>query len=291
MLNTWSPPAQSCWGKTNEVGDWLPVVQHLEDAAGVMAEVWRLQPQSIRSLLADTLGGERAAQTFVCFLAGIHDVGKISADFAFKARLPRTNGTSTSYLCDQMERQGFVIGKPDRPIPHGALGQTHVTSWLLSRYPDAPRARRCARNIASIVGGHHGTNPTSADVEKVELSLAREEHLWKATRDEVLDTMAAHTGADEFLPTWMGSPISIQTQIVCEALVIVTDWIASSETLFPYDFATPTPDRVRRAVARLQLPHPWQPAPCPGSVDELLSLIHISEPTRPCGTSRMPSSA
>ncbi|MFR9721729.1 HD domain-containing protein, partial [Aeromonas diversa] len=63
--------------------------------------------------------------------------------------------------------------------------------------------------------------------------------------------MAAHTGADEFLPTWMGSPISIQTQIVCEALVIVTDWIASSETLFPYDFATPTPDRVRRAVARL----------------------------------------
>ena len=176
MLNTWSPPAQSCWGKTNEVGDWLPVVQHLEDAAGVMAEVWRLQPQSIRSLLADTLGGERAAQTFVCFLAGIHDVGKISADFAFKARLPRTNGTSTSYLCDQMERQGFVIGKPDRPIPHGALGQTHVTSWLLSRYPDAPRARRCARNIASIVGGHHGTNPTSADVEKVELSLAREEH-------------------------------------------------------------------------------------------------------------------
>lgn len=68
-------------------------------------------------------------------------------------------------------------------------------------YPDAPRARRCARNIASIVGGHHGTNPTSADVEKVELSLAREEHLWKATRDEVLDTMAAHTGADEFLPT------------------------------------------------------------------------------------------
>lgn len=138
MLNTWSPPAQSCWGKTNEVGDWLPVVQHLEDAAGVMAEVWRLQPQSIRSLLADTLGGERAAQTFVCFLAGIHDVGKISADFAFKARLPRTNGTSTSYLCDQMERQGFVIGKPDRPIPHGALGQTHVTSWLLSRTPMPP---------------------------------------------------------------------------------------------------------------------------------------------------------
>ena len=26
-------------------------------------------------------------------------------------------------------------------------------------------------------------------------------------------------------------------------------------------------------------------------IDNLLSLIHISEPTRPCGTSRMPSSA
>ena len=27
------------------------------------------------------------------------------------------------------------------------------------------------------------------------------------------------------------------------------------------------------------------------SVGDVLSLIHISEPTRPCGTSRMPSSA
>ena len=222
MLNTWSAPAQSCWGKTNESGDWLPVVQHLEDAAGVMAEVWRFQPQSIRSLLADGLGGEQAAQAFLCFMAGIHDVGKISADFAFKARLPRTNGTSTGYLCDQMERQGFVIGKPDRPIPHGVLGQTHVTSWLLSRYPGAPRARRCARNIASIVGGHHGTNPTFADVEKVELSLAREDHLWKATRDEVLDTVASHTDADESLPAWMSSPIPIQAQVLSEACLLYT---------------------------------------------------------------------
>ena len=29
----------------------------------------------------------------------------------------------------------------------------------------------------------------------------------------------------------------------------------------------------------------------PGRTDDHLSLIHISEPTRPCGTSRMPSSA
>lgn len=279
MLNTWSPPAQSCWGKTNEVGDWLPVVQHLEDAAGVMAEVWRLQPQSIRSLLADSLGGERAAQTFECFLAGIHDVGKVSADFAHKARFPRTNGTSTSYLCDQMERQGFVIEKPDASIPHGALGQAHVTSWLVNRYPDAPKARRHARNIASIIGGHHGSNPTAADMEKFKLSLDREDRLWKTTRDEILDAIAAHTGAEKFLPSWMSTPIPIQTQVISEALVIVADWIASSESLFPYDLTTPTPDRVRRAIARLQLPRPWQPYPCPNSVNELFhtsfpSLVH-----------------
>lgn len=279
MLNTWSPPAQSCWGKTNEVGDWLPVVQHLEDAAGVMAEIWSLQPRSIRSLLADSLGGERAAQTFECFLAGIHDVGKVSADFAHKARFPRTNGTSTSYLCDQMERQGFVIEKPDASIPHGALGQAHVTSWLVNRYPDAPKAHRHARNIASIVGGHHGSNPTAADMEKFKLSLDREDLLWKTTRDEILDTVAAHTGAEKFLPSWMSTPIPIQTQVISEALVIVADWIASSESLFPYDLTTPTPDRVRRAITRLQLPRPWQPYPCPNSVNELFhtsfpSLVH-----------------
>lgn len=279
MLNTWSPPARSCWGKTNEEADWLPVVQHLEDTAGVMAEIWSLQPRSIRSLLADSLGGERAAQTFECFLAGIHDVGKVSADFAHKARFPRTNGTSTSYLCDQMERQGFVIEKPDASIPHGALGQAHVTSWLVNRYPDAPKARRHARNIASIVGGHHGSNPTAADMEKLKLSLGREDRLWKTTRDEILDTVAAHTGAEKFLPSWMSTPIPIQTQVISEALVIIADWIASSESLFPYDLTTPTPDRVRRAITRLQLPRPWHPYPCPNSVNELFhtsfpSLVH-----------------
>ncbi|MDO4412391.1 CRISPR-associated helicase Cas3' [Cutibacterium sp.] len=288
MLNTWSAAARSCWGKTNESGDWLPVVQHLEDAAGVMdAVVWDLQPQSIRSLLADSLGGEHAARTFECFLAGIHDVGKISADFAYKARFPRPNGTSTSYLCDQMERRGFVIKNPEDPVPHGALGQIHVKNWLLDRYLHAESrcarkiALRCARNIASIIGGHHGTNPTNGDIKDYERSLDCEHHLWAATRDEVLDTMAAHTGADKFLPVWMGTEIPIQVQVLSEALVIIADWIASSESLFRYDFSTPTAERVRRAVATLRLPPPWQPAAHPDCVDELFctsfpSLAHGS---------------
>ena len=42
----------------------------------------------------------------------------------------------------------------------------------------------------------------------------------------------------------------------------------------------------------LKLENMWMTNPNIGySVDQALSLIHISEPTRPCGTSRMPSSA
>ena len=267
MLNTWSPPARSCWGKTNEEADWLPVVQHLEDAAGVMPEVWRLQPRSIRSLLSDSLGGAEAAQAFECFLAGVHDVGKISADFAHMARFPRRNGTSTSYLCDRMEHQGFVIPTPERPIPHGTVGQIHIESWLLDRYRhQSPRARRCARNIASIIGGHHGTNPTEGDIEELRSGLAREDDLWRTTRDEVIDTMAAHTGADQFLGDWMSSPIPIEVQVLSEGLVIMADWIASSESL-----TDPTPDRVRRAIARLRLPRPWRPDTGPDTADDLFA--------------------
>ena len=69
--------------------------------------------------------------------------------------------------------------------------------------------------------------------------------------------MASHTGADESLPAWMSSPIPIQAQVLSEALVIMADWIASSEYLFPYDSTESTPDRVRRAVTQLRLPHPW----------------------------------
>ncbi|MCP2937732.1 hypothetical protein NK983_34050, partial [Salmonella enterica subsp. enterica serovar Typhimurium] len=42
----------------------------------------------------------------------------------------------------------------------------------------------------------------------------------------------------------------------------------SSERLFPYDSTESTPDRVRRAVTQLRLPHSWQPLPGPdGTTD------------------------
>ena len=67
----------------------------------------------------------------------------------------------------------------------------------------------------------------------------------------------------------MSSPIPIQAQVLSEALVIMADWIASSEYLFPYDSTESTPDRVRRAVTQLRLPHPWQPLPGPDNTTDV----------------------
>lgn len=272
MFPSWSPQARIMWGKTNDEARWLPLVQHLEDCCAVMGALWDLQPQNIRTSLTSSFGSEESARAFATFCAGVHDVGKASNDFAWKARTPRSSGVSTAFLCDQIEGHGFVIREPARAVPHGALGQVHVEKWLTDRVeaPSLPRTRRRrhAIRLAGIIGGHHGVNPTDADLESARTALEGEIGPWSDVRDEILDTMAHHTGADRFLATWVEQGIPVTAQVLVEGLVIVADWISSSEYLFPYDTTTSsTMDRLDAAWRRLSWPHPWQPTASFGDDD------------------------
>lgn len=263
MLETWSPTAASCWGKTSPDGGFLPVVQHLEDAAGVAGELWDQQPDHIRALLSDELGGEESAKSFVMFCAGTHDVGKVSQDFAFKAERPRSDGVDTSYLCDRMRARGFTIKHRDHPMPHGAIGQVAVLSWLQRtanpRGTMNSKAQRNARKIAMIIGGHHGVNPDATVIQRTQIAMSEEIGPWQETRDEILSTMAEATGATRHVQQWLRNGVPITVQVLVEALVIMADWIASSEFLFPYSTQVPTSQRLASAMHRLHMPDAWQP--------------------------------
>ncbi|MDN6428225.1 MAG: CRISPR-associated helicase Cas3' [Acidipropionibacterium jensenii] len=263
MLDSWSAATRSCWGKTNpDTGGWLPLVQHLEDASGVMRELWAKQPGSIQSVFVEALGSEDSTVAFLTFCAGVHDIGKASTHFAFKAEM-----VGMGYLCGQMADQGLVgPARIAHPQPHGALGQSHLRSWLKRRYDGDPLL---AEHLTCIIGGHHGANPTAAEVENAEKILAEEPPRWHEVRDEICDRMAELTSADSYLAHWMTKDIPVTVQVLTEALVIMADWISSEERLFPYGDPKPTAQRVSLALGRLHLPGPWDPQHSDATAEQL----------------------
>lgn len=278
----WSGAAQVVWAKTDiglrfgltpeelsqQVRQWLPLTQHLLDAAGVAWLLFDALPLGLKSRIVTAFGGDvQQARTFICFLAGIHDVGKTTEDFAFQADLPRAD---MPQLCDAMRKMGFLpIDQPKHRLRHDVLGQAAARTWLKGR---TGAKGGLADSVASLVGGHHGICPNSADVSDAKARLAQEDHeLWARTRNEFFDTMARITGAAQYLDSWMAHPPEQAVLPVIEGLVIQADWIASSESLFPYELPESTSARVREGWKRLHLPGPWTPQSDSVSITGLFS--------------------
>lgn len=282
----WSDAARTVWAKTDweirwglaseELTEpprrWLPLTQHLLDSAGVVWLLFNDLPRVIRARIVDSFGGDEAqARAYVCLSAGTHDVGKVSSDFASMAEDPEW-GAPMPQLCDQMRRQGFlpIEESGGRRFRHDVMGQAAARAWLKDR---TEAKGGTADSIASIIGGHHGSCPESADVSDASSQrLARETHkLWAQTRNEFFDTMAQVTGAEQYLNGWMASPPEQAILPLIEGLVIQADWIASAEDLFPYECPTLTSERVRAGWERLRLPTPWTPDDGDLTGDDLFS--------------------
>lgn len=253
----WSREVLSVWGKTaSDVTDesaesWLPLVRHLLDAAAVGGQLFdRWLTESQRKALSEAVGSMEQARALACFLCGVHDIGKCSPAFAVKARSIPAFG----FLHEQMRAAGFMFDpRLVGPLrPHGLVGQVILQDYLVERGASV----RIARKYAGIVGGHHGKNPTSADLAALE-TWQRGAGLWRVAQTEILDGMAARTGADLFLGSWTQKRLPITAQFALAGLVIVADWMASSVDLFPYGGGGRTEERLASAMETLDLPHPW----------------------------------
>ena len=220
------------------------------------------------------VSGKVEARCFMAFVAGIHDIGKACEDFAFKAQLTHPG---MGWLCEAMRHEGFPIrSNISNPFPHGQLGAAHVRDWLKRTYAAGLRRPKGVGAIASVVGGHHGVNPTSQDNLLAWKRLAAEATrdsgagaIWGTTRDEILAEMARVTGADRYLGEWVAQRFDDSVLVLVEALTIEADWIASSEDLFPYEIGTSTSDRLRRAMKRFDLPSAWRPLECDDDIEAL----------------------
>ncbi|MET8028999.1 type I-E CRISPR-associated protein Cse1/CasA [Streptomyces avermitilis] len=262
-----SVAARMVWGKhERRTDEWLPLWRHMADSGAVAGKLWdEWVPANVKALIAEVLpGGMDDARRLVVFLATAHDIGKATPAFACQVdglgdRM-RTAGLSMPY---QKE-----FGTDRRMAPHGLAGQLLIQEWLSERYGWSSRA---SGQFAVVAGGHHGTPPDHQQIHDLRLHprLLRtpgpSDAKWRSVQYELMDACVEVADVGDRFPDWQSVRLPQSVQVVVTAVVIVSDWIASSAELFPYDPSSWSGDnsgeerRLGAAWAGLDLPGPWAP--------------------------------
>ena len=271
---TLSAQARSAWAKFGydpESRHWLPLWLHLLDAAAVaehLARRW-LAPtvcELIEREFVDSDSGLIPVEEFcllASWVAGVHDIGKCTPAFSVQA----------PGLDDRMKEVGLIHEPVDRlerrKVPHALAGHVILEKWLMDGHGwDLEPAEA----LASVVGAHHGIPPTTAALTTDYYGhehLLGEDEAWSVTRHELLELVTRRTGAAALLPRWARHRWSQPFLVELSGLLIVSDWIASTEAYFPLlsleddgaRLLAPDAHALRAAtgLSRLEIPAPWRP--------------------------------
>ncbi|WP_307873191.1 CRISPR-associated helicase Cas3' [Paractinoplanes ovalisporus] len=268
-----SAAARSAWGKTDRTGlsavGWLPLWRHMADSADVAGRLWEhwLSP-AVRRRIADELpGGDASGRTLAVWLVGVHDIGKATPAFAVQASFR----DQSAGLVNRMRDQGLGYDRDQvcaerRRARHDAAGHIVLAEWLRAQGWADPHA------YAVVVGGHHGTPPTDELLDGILLRrYLLGDTAWQQVQSELLAWMTTRSGADKWLSSWAGTPLSQPAQAALTGLVIVADWIASNEEFFPYLLDKSDLDRLRAAWTKVDLPIPWLATPPPADTVALFA--------------------
>ena len=258
--------------------EWLPLPQHLADTAAIAGLLWdRWVTSSVKSLIVERTGGDAAAsRALYVWLAAVHDTGKLSPAFAVQV------GPLAGTMHDHGLRSDPNLAGTEerRRARHELVSHIAVADWLEAVHDfEVDHASR----LASILAAHHGM---PADSEQIRAARPQERLLgdsaWQAARVEVLDWATRRHTSDAHIDVWRSAEIPQHVLVLLSSLVIVADWIASSDHFplspvgqFPTEAATA---RAARAWRELDLPEPWNPRP-PTSNDDLFTRrFQLSDP-------------
>ena len=232
--------ARCFWAKTGSGAfAWLSVVQHLMDAADVAGYLFdEYLSEHHRRIMASVWGGDQAkARVTFVFLAGIHDVGKVSPQFACQS----------AELAPFIRAQGLgIMRKADYPkrkfLPHGLVSQFAFQEAIVRGGGDAERAV----HWAVLVGIHHGRYPDAGAVNvarqqyRTQEGSEQDDPRWGQARAEILRWMARRSGFPLEAPGTALPELPIAVASAYASALVIADWLASNEDYFPL---RPRPDK------------------------------------------------
>ena len=236
--NTLSRQTSVLWGKSGPKDSdlWLPLHLHLADTAAIARILWdEWVPKGTKKSIAKGVIGippsYKQKKTFelLCFifilLSSFHDIGKAIPAFqaAYRSFFRESNGDTLAYYVKEAGLKFVKLLNPNE-IHHSLASYS-----ILRRHGwDA--------SFAVIAGAHHGKPPSTADVEKVtdlcRNSTGFDDADWIAVQDELVDWAESLIPPDA-LSLVKQIRLTRTAQILLTGLLIMADWIASDEQLFP----------------------------------------------------------
>lgn len=237
-------------------------MDHISDSVFVAQKLWNdWLPRGVKKVVEHGASGPDSAEQLFVFLAAIHDLGKATPVFQAKRTWP-----PCCDLDDHLMDELCFVGLPIKPYhdftcsaktPHALAGQ-----FLLEN-------AGCSRSIASIIGAHHGRPPdnnivssSGIDVYSLNYHLGVEgREAWSAVQKELIVFASELAGVSSL--SVLPNP-NMASQVLLSGLLIMTDWLASNEVLFPYVALMDEPASTNRekrhnaAWKMLALPYPWE---------------------------------
>jgi CRISPR-associated endonuclease/helicase Cas3 len=257
--------ARSLWAKKakgNHDERWLPLVVHMSDAAETAKLLWhhwlpfctkRKIAQGIGKFPKDPVDFEDEALSCFVFLAAGHDLGKATP--AFQGKLQSTG------FDEHLRRQLTDAGLTLTDNIHAREARHYWASQLILEKHDF------SRQLAVILGGHHGQPPNVMQLRKLRMSYKKDlgwdrgQEAWTDVQQALLAyaLVLADTSEQE-AQSWQPD---ITAQVLLSGLIIMVDWIVSNERNFPYiDLSASLSKLARRAEVaweELSLPECWEP--------------------------------
>ncbi len=273
MVNL-SPATKALWGK-KAVHDnqefWLPLVAHLIDTKNVMQWLYNNWiSEGTRKILQQNLSPEDV-QKLVGFLGFFHDFGKATPAFQYKQSFPRNKDLDED-ITEKLRRAGFSSISMDnyrvRKSPHPIAGEALLESLGLNE------------SIGSIIGGHHGLPPkrdfTSKQLNSYASNLwgrdtdTKIQDEWKSVQNNLFRYGLALCGYDDIKDI---PEVTLPQAVILEGMLIMADWLASSEKLTNYSDISLFPlisleedfdsvhlkDRYQHAIQNWELSDRWMP--------------------------------
>ena len=245
------PSTAAClWAKTGPEGRWHSLAAHLVDTTHIAERLWEEWfSRSTRRWLAEPFGGDHdAGRALFAWLAGCHDIGKASPAFQIQV----------AELADQVRTAGLLIptALPERAkAPHAKVSAVVIGPLLAERFG---WDRRFTIGPAAILGGHHGWFPEegfSLEGEK-RPSLygwsTDQSASWMAARASLFDLVVGVSGAELVLRSG-NVELGRARELALAGYVVLADWLASNETLFPYASSPFAPSYPEESAARAQV--------------------------------------
>lgn len=272
------------WAKFDQVsGGWLPLFQHLEDTAAVADLLFPvLLSPSQRSVLADTFGEEELARRVAVWLGAVHDVGKASVTFAMQVPSLYQQMLRGVYVCTSA-----AFKRSEVNIPHATLGQLILRDFFADTQKACGGGDAIASSylrLAGVVGAHHGRFGGADPAElKPRLRVVEGESggEWAKTRQYLLKRASLLAGLDESKWAAISEVVLNDAALtLLNGFLIVCDWVASDERMFPYERKQGQTSTflATEAVERLGFFRSWNPVQIADPYELFVARFGISSP-------------